>query len=56
MNTAHSTFTHAQLSQLFTVKFGEESSLMNLNEILEAMNHHGHLLKKPGNQYKLMST
>ena len=55
LNTAQSTFTHAQLSELFSAKFGAESSI-SLNEVLEAMNHHGHLLKKPGNQYKLMST
>ncbi len=57
LNTSQSTFTQAQLAQVFTAKFGEEAALSgSLNEILEAMNHHGHLLKKPGNLYKLMST
>lgn len=56
MNTRESTFTHSQLTQLFQVKFGETNTTVSLSEILESMNHHGHLLKKPGNIYKLMST
>lgn len=55
INTRESTFTLPQLTQLFQVKFGEPQSV-SLSEILESMNHHGHLLKKPGNIYKLMST
>ena len=57
LNTAQSTFTLPQLAQVFAAKFGPAEELsVTLNEVLEAMNHHGHLLKKPGNQYKLMST
>lgn len=55
LNTGQSTFTHAQLVQVYAAKFGTCGDV-GVNEVLEAMNHLGHLLKKPGNQYKLMST
>lgn len=54
--TMESNFTFDQLNQLYAAMFPPGSSSITLADLLESLNHHGHILKKPGNIYKLCIT
>ena len=51
--TMESNFTYDQLNQLYSVIFPSGSSSITFPDLLESLNHHGQVLKKPGNIYKL---
>lgn len=57
--TMESNFTYDQLNQLYMELFpsgsgsGSGSTSISFNDLLESLNHHGQVLKKPGNIYKL---
>jgi hypothetical protein len=53
--TMESNFTYDQLNQLYMALFpsGSGSTSISFNDLLESLNHHGQVLKKPGNIYKL---
>lgn len=55
--TMETNFTYDQLNQLYMALFpsgsGSGSTSISFNDLLESLNHHGQVLKKPGNIYKL---
>lgn len=51
--TMESNFTYDQLNQLYSAIFPSGSTSISFPDLLESLNHHGHVLKKPGNIYKL---
>lgn len=51
--TMESNFTYDQLNQLYTALFPSGSASITFPDLLESLNHHGQVLKKPGNIYKL---
>ena len=51
--TMESNFSYDQLNQLYTALFPGGSTAINFIDLLESLNHHGQVLKKPGNIYKL---
>lgn len=51
--TMESNFTFDQLNQLFETLFPIGTSSISFPDLLESLNHHGQILKKPGNVYKL---
>lgn len=54
--TMESNFSFDQLNQLYNVLYSSGASAISFNDLLDSMNHHGQLLKKPGNIYKLCIT
>lgn len=51
--TMESNFTYDQLNQLYITLFPSGSASITFPDLLESLNHHGQVLKKPGNIYKL---
>ena len=51
--TMESNFTYDQLNQLYAALFPAGSAAISFPDLLESLNHHGQVLKKPGNIYKL---
>lgn len=51
--TMESNFSYDQLQQLYNTLFPQGSALISFPDLLESLNHHGHVLKKPGNIFKL---
>lgn len=51
--TMESNFSYEQLQQLFSALFPSGSASISFSDLLESLNHHGQILKKPGNIYKL---
>lgn len=52
-HTMESNFSYDQLQQLYLVLFPSGISSISFPDLLESLNHHGKILKKPGNIYKL---
>lgn len=51
--TMESNFSYEQLQQLYLALFPSGNSSISFPDLLESLNHHGQILKKPGNIYKL---
>lgn len=51
--TMESNFSYDQLQQLYNALFPSGSASIPFPDLLESLNHHGQVLKKPGNVYKL---
>lgn len=51
--TMESNFSYDQLNQLYSALFPSGSASISFPDLLESLNHHGQVLKKPGNVYKL---
>lgn len=52
--TKETSFTHEQLKQLYSALFPTGIPSISFPDLLESLNHHGQLLKKPGNIYCLL--
>lgn len=55
--TRETTFTFDQLRQLYNALFpsASASASISFSDLLESLNHHGQILKKPGNIYCLVT-
>lgn len=53
--TGESLFSTEQLQQLFQALFSSQTTSVTFTELMEALNHHGYVLRKPGGQYKLLA-
>ena len=49
--TKETNFSHDQLKQLYNSLFPAGSASISFPDLLESLNHHGQILKKPGNVY-----
>lgn len=52
--TKDTSFTHEQLRQLYNALFPTGPASISFPDLLESLNLHGQIIKKPGNIYCLM--
>lgn len=52
--TKETSFSHEQLRQLYNALFPKGLASISFPDLLESLNHHGQILKKPGNIYCLL--
>ena len=53
--TKETKFSFDQLRQLYNTLFPSASASISFPDLLESLNHHGQILKKPGNIYYLIN-
>jgi hypothetical protein len=53
--TGESVFEQEQLSQVFHAIYARHPTAITFTELLEALNLHGYVLRKPGNRYQLLA-
>lgn len=51
LKTRETNFSYDQLRQLYNSLFPSGSASLSFPDLLESLNHHGQILKKPGNIY-----
>lgn len=50
--TGDNDFSLEQLNRLYSELFPPGAASITFNDLMESLNHHGHVLKKPGNMFK----